>query len=139
MIGGYDYIFTVDCFTDGLIQDLSLQFFRATWPAGMVETDSTADPLPISNPSAPGEVLGSNDLYFYSSAEAAQLWTELGAVEANHNTMVYLIIDPSIGQVTAVVSEPTDAMLTLLNKLQAYVKAGYAKARQSVFANPTSV
>ena len=126
MIGGSDYIFLVDRVGDGLVQELTLQFFRRVWPTGVVETDFISEAVPVSEPSAWAEVIRANDLYFYESHEAEKLWTEFGAVGQNHNTMVYVIVD-SPGdvdgiRVTAVVSELTDDMSNLLRDLRMHVQ-----------------
>jgi hypothetical protein len=118
MIGGIDYIFTAPLPSHGTLQEAALRFFRARWPECVVESDDASAPVSAADAEATATLLRSDELFFYTSPDAAKSWDEKGADTENTNQMVYAIFSPENDSqecsVTAVIDEMTPEMEDLL-------------------------
>jgi hypothetical protein len=64
-IGGTDIVFQVRSVAGGTPQERVMRFFQHWWPAGVVESDGTAEPVPLADRSGCELLLESSELVFY--------------------------------------------------------------------------
>lgn len=122
-IGGIDIVFRVPTPSNETLQARAVEFFSRRWPACVVETDATEEPLSPTSPDCRRFVLNAPEFFVYPSAEAAASWTEHGASDENMNQMVHVLVTPADdgsaeSEVTLVVGEGSTEMRQLADDLR---------------------
>jgi hypothetical protein len=121
MIGGTDVVFWVR--DDLPAAELILSTVRRHWPQFVFQNAEDASPLPAPNGSGVPQPSG-REFFVYKDGSAARNWQEDGAVPANANTMLHVILghgrkpEAGLRSLTLVCDEQTGEMNSIIDDIK---------------------
>jgi hypothetical protein len=123
MIGGIDIVLEAPL---GIpVFDMILRRIRHFWPEAVYQNaDDEVNSYPIREHWESISCIQADEFFIYKNLEAAQSWDKAGAIQANHNTMIHVIIGkpsihmPELQQITVVYDVPTPEIKNLLSDLK---------------------